>query len=1460
MNLNTRLTLFVFFILASPCSFATARESGIRFERITSDNGLSQNTVTSILMDSHGFMWFGTWNGLNRFDGYNFVIYKSGDRQPGLSNNFVYDICEDKNGDLWIATKNGLNRFNYALNSFTWFFQEGSNPHSLSDNRVTAVYCDKSGTIWVGTENGLNRLNPDSLKEGAAGYVKYFHDEGDPESLPDNHINRIFEDSKNNLWIATNNGVARMDGGRKAFSVYRNIPFDDGSLSYNIVSSVFEDRKGNIWIGTHYGLNRLDSQSGNFVRYYFSPYDSRSLSHSSVNDIGEDSAGNLLIGTLGGLNLYNPATDDFTRIRSKPNDDYSLNNEFINSIYCDGQGNVWIGTDKGGVNRYNIFQKKFEYLIHDPIDPNSLSHNTINSLYDEPGILWIGTAGGGLNRYDKRSGRFSVYKFTTDNPDGLNNDFITSILKDANGALWIGTWGGGLNKTISLKGGGVFKKFLPQAGNDNSLCNVYISSLWEDEAGFLLIGTLGGLDMFYPDEERFIHLANNPEWKNHITEVGCILKDRSGNYWIGTRVGLFKVPSSRLTALEDKDIVRFTSVRGDSTSLPGNYVISLYEDRAGNIWVGTYGDGLAKAIASPDGLATFQNYTEEDGLANNVVYAILEDDHGNLWLSSDHGLSRFDIANETFQNYYATDGLQSNQFYWSAAYRNNDGVMFFGGMKGVNFFHPDSIKDIAFLPRPTITDLKVFNTSVNVGPWNNKRALLKQAIHLTDEIKLSHRENVFSLEFSALDYFLPGKVRYKYRMRGVDNDWVQVPATRRFASYTKLKGGEYVFEVKASNSDGVWNENPTRLKITVTPPFYAARWFKISMIFAVIFAAMGLSALRTRTLSRQKKKLEKLVRERTEMIEEQKAQLEVQASQLAETNRQLERRQSLIEGQKQQLELQNKEISEQRDKLIEMNKHVKQANQLKLRFFTNISHEFRTPLTLIIGPVEQLVKNWKGDENVRVTLDLINRNAKRLLHLINQLMDFRKIETGKLELKVRPGDAVRFLENLYMSFVQLAAQKQIDYTFDYEKQAGVQWFDHEKVENIVFNLLSNAFKFTPEKGGISLSVSFSSTPETKEMIIRVKDTGIGISPEHQAHIFKRFYQVDSPEKARLAGTGIGLSLSKELVKAHKGQISVESQPGKGSVFTVRIPCAKEAFDPKEILEEPLYLNGHEISQPLMAEDLLTGEYRPIYDDNGEKETRKPSILVAEDNHDLRNFIAYNLRKEYHVIETENGKEAYEKAQLLNPKLIITDVMMPEMDGLELCSRIKSNLVTSHIPVILLTARSTVENYVQGLETGADDYIAKPFNLTILEARIKNLIESRNKLRSLFMIDGKVKASDIAASSVDEQFLSKAIEVVEEHYSDPEFGVEEFVDKMSVSRSLLHKKLTALTDQSAGDFIASIRLKKAAEALRRKTGNVSEIAYEVGFNDPKYFSRVFKRRFGVSPSDFMQTAAIDGKKE
>jgi len=1461
------------FILLSLSTLAVpGQDINLRFQHITSEQGLSQNTIDCIMQDSRGFMWFGTWNGLNRFDGYNFLVYKSENQQHGLSNNFIYSICEDKDGHIWAGTRNGLNKINHQTNAVENFYHARNEPNSISENRINSVYCDKQGLIWVGTAgNGMDKMIFDK-EEGKYLFTHYRNIESNPYSLPGNDINAIIQDKKGFLWVGTNTGLGWMNITTGKFIVFRNNPLYVNSISSNTVLSLFEDKAGVIWVGTDNGLNKYDPMRGVFTHYFPHPDNPRSLSHLTVNAISEDLDGNLLVGTLGGLNRFNPEDESFYHFPTKQNDDYSLNNEFINAIYADTQGNIWIGSDKGGISKYNSQQKGFGYFVSNPSKPNSLSHNTINSVYDEFSTLWVGTAGGGLNRYNKADKTFNRFHSDAHNQNSISSNFVSSISKDQKGNLWIGTWGGGLNRLVSPNGNGVFKQYRANTGI-NSICSDYISAIWVDPKGYLLIGTLTGLDLFQPEHGVFRHIANQAGWRNRISEIGCVLKDSKGYYWIGTRLGLYRVSDKLLEyGLQDNNIVRYTNINSVANSLPGDYVISLCEDNKGNIWAGTYGSGISRIQINEKGQAAFTNFNQNDGLCNNVVYAIQIDGKGKLWLSTDNGLSRFDPDTRQFKNFYVSDGLQSNQFYWSASCAGSDGKLYFGGMEGLNYFHPDSIRDNSYIPKVVITDFKVFNTSVNIGKWNNKKVLLEIVINETTEINLSYKENVFSFEFSALDYFLPEKVQYKYRMKGMDKDWVTVPSSRRFVTYTNLVGGDYLFEVKASNSDGVWNDKPTQLKIHISPPFWATLWFRILALLLFVVLVLAYIRYRTSRLLRQKLVLERTVKERTGLIEKQNELLKFQAESLQESNTMLASGKELIEGQKAQLELKNQEISEQRDKLIELNKHVKLVNQLKLRFFTNISHEFRTPLTLILGPLEKLISSWKGDLNTLETLHLINRNAQRLLHLINQLMEFRKIESGKMELKVSQGNINQFLHNIYSSFNHLASQQQITYTFTPLHQATDCWFDHEKLENIVFNLLSNAFKFTPQNGAISLSVKMIKQecrsekagiekPSKNAMAspfleIKVTDTGVGISEEHIAHVFKRFYQVNTSESLRVRGSGIGLSLSRELVKVHHGTISVESEFHKGSVFTVQLPVLKGCFAEDEILDQPFETKATINDQVLkLAEELLSEVPQPVKRPYSTpvNDYKKPLILVAEDNYDLRCHITASLNDEYRVMEAENGKVAYELAKNYNPELILSDIMMPVMDGLELCSRLKNNLHTSHIIVVLLTARTSVENWIEGLETGADDYIPKPFDLNILRVRIRQLIESRRRLKKHFGKELTSELTENAISPADTQFMKKAIEIVEQNFSDPDFGVEEFVSKMFLSQSLIHKKLSAIADQSAGDFLTSFRLKKAAQLLHQPGMNVSEIAYEIGFNDPKYFSRQFKKYFGTTPSEYCKSS-------
>jgi signal transduction histidine kinase/ligand-binding sensor domain-containing protein/AraC-like DNA-binding protein len=1428
--------------------FAGAKGQNInyRVQHITTEEGLSQNTVDCILKDSHGFMWFGSWNGLNRFDGYTFRIYKSDNSISGLTSNFIYSLAEDKNGNIWIATRNGLNCLNYSTNKVTRLYSNLSDVNSISGNYIHVVFCDSKGHLWVGTDqNGLDVFDIDTKTNNLKKikHYKFVSSETD-------RVNVIEEDSKGNFWIGTGNGLVLIAPSGKQI-IFSNEPLSSGSISHNEVLCIFEDLKGTLWVGTLYGLNRFDAARKVFIRYYNNFSDPNSISHSVVNSICEDKNGTLIIGTLGGLDFYHPGLDNFSHFPVNTEIDFSLNNKFINSIYAEDQGNVWVGTDKGGINKYNIYQKQFKFIGHDKYNVNSLSHPTVNSIAEDQTYLWIGTAGGGLNTYNKHTHQFKHYRKLSHIPGSISSDYIAAISIDRNKEIWIGTWGGGLVRFSSPESNS-FETYLPST-NPNSIISEFISSLLIETDERILIGTLGGLDMFYPKSGQFKHVATSQNLKNRINEVGCLVKDNTGYYWIGTRNGLYRISAKKIEGvLTDNDVERFVHSEENSESIPGNYVISLYQATDGAIWVGTYGEGVCRISIDQSGILKFETFNQSKGLSNNVVYSILEDNSKRIWFSTDKGLSCYDSQLKGFRNYYLTDGLQGNQFYWTAGYKGLNGILYFGGLNGLNYFCPDSIKPSKRLPQVVITDLKVFNTSVTENGTGVDEGIYQKNIDQTEEIRLSYKENVFSLEFSALEYFLPEKIQYAYKLEGVDKDWVFVPASRRFAGYTNLQGGEYEFYVKCTNSDGEWGQ-PRKIKIIITPPFWATYWFVLSCIAAIIIGTAYYFQYRTRRLKKRKRELERIVKERTAQIEEQNEAIRLQAEKLA-------RRQELIEGQKSRLEQQNSEISEQRDKLIELNRKVQVANQLRLRFFTNISHEFRTPLTLIMGPIEKMLANWRGDAENFQTLQMVNRNAQRLLHLINHLMEFRKIETGKQTLRISGGNSNDFFENIFVSFAEHAKLRKIQYSFTPLAEPLKDWMDIEKIENIVFNLLSNAFKFTSDEGKVSLSLRYIEMPvkdiakEVRCLEIKVADTGIGIPQDQLNSIFKRFYRVESTENLKVKGSGIGLSLTRELVKAHHGSISVESEIGKGSIFTVRIPVNPDVYNVSEITEQA---SGSNANFKIQAE-ILQSEYvhaiRPdleIEQDEG----NKFKLLVVEDNYDLRSFLISSLQKDYIVYEAENGAQGCQLAVQHVPDLVISDIMMPELDGLEMCTRLKENLQTSHIPIILLTARSSVENWIEGFEIGADDYVPKPFSFDILKARIANLIENRQKLRKLFMREIKVEPTQLASTPTDEQFLRKAFSVVEEHYINPEFGVEEFVDLMAVSRSLLHKKLTALTDQSAGDFITAIRLKKSIQMLKKGEGNISEIAYQTGFNDPKYFSRLFKKHFGVSPSDYVDQEMV-----
>jgi signal transduction histidine kinase/ligand-binding sensor domain-containing protein/DNA-binding response OmpR family regulator len=1420
------------------------RPTNYHFQYLKVEDGLPQNTINAIARDHYGFMWFGTNNGLCRYDGFTFESFKWDKNHPeSLPDNMISAIEPSPDRKLWIGSKNGLSYFDPMKDCIIKFSTQDNGCQQII--KVSTILAQATN-IWVGTtDNGIFLLS--SNKQGYYELVTHYCEQ--EKNLPENNVSVIYKTRDNKIWVGTSSGIYLYNQTEKSFNLFTA----NNSIAPTVnIYDLFESNTGDMYLGTFNGMAVIKKSTGIAIWHFPDFSNPLAIAHGTVEKISEDIRGVILVGSLGGLQSFDPFTGNFYSFPEDGPDHFKLNNKFINTIYCDSTGNVWVGTEKGGINTFNVYQKPFGFYANNPNDPNSLNENTINSVFKENGHLWIGTAGGGLNSVDLTTGNFKHYKYNALNNQTISSDYITSLLRGPDGNLWIGSWGGGLTCFKGSSSNPTIQRITPTTpGYRYRLVDNFVSALWNDGKGFLVIGAQGGLSVLFYDSHQFTTLVSPGSSIPQISEVGCILKDSKDYYWIGTRNGLFRFPASSIKNTDQPELAVenlqfFTNIESDSLSLPGRYIISLIEDSKGNVWVGTYGNGFCKIDVQRDGTIRCKSFSQKDGLSNNVTYCLQEDNFGTIWISTDYGLSQFDTKDYSFHNFYKQDGLLNNQFYWSASCKSNDGELYFGGTEGLNYFKPEHVIGYNHITSPKVTKLKIFNQEVKVGNIFHKKEVIRKPIYIADTICLSYRDNNISFDFSSFDYYLPEKSSFAYMIKGIDKDWNYVPAQRRFANYSNLKGGIYQFLLKASNCDGIWNGNPTRITLIITPPFWKTQWFIILLIITVVSGTFLIVQLQMRNIIHQKNILEEKVIVRTQKIEDQKVILEKQANDLIESNHILENRQRQIEQQKEELENKNNEISSQRDELILLNNRVEEINQQQLSFFTNISHEFRTPLTLIISPLERLINKFRGDDETENILNILNRNAQRLLVLINQLLEIRKIETGNQELQVELSDAESFFLEIFDSFVELASKNDIEYTHQITIN-GETWLDKEKLENVLYNLIANAFKFTSPGGKISLNIKSYTLVEDLYLEIVVSDSGIGISETQIKRLFDRFYQVTESKNHKYSGTGIGLSLVKSLVEIMYGKIEVKSEPGSGSEFIVTIPVNKQFFANHEIdTSGQVFESG--------IRDKVAILYNQIVDlpaaDSLMKDRDNPKILVIEDNLDMRLYICSSLPAHYKVLEAENGKEGFEIARKEEPDLILSDIMMPEMNGLELCKKIKNNLYTSHIPVILLTAKSEVEDYVSGLEQGADDYIAKPFNLDILLAKVSTIIENRKKLKKKFSSLEEVDPSYFTTSKLDEQFINKINEIIEQHYSDPSFDVDNFASNMFVSRSQLYKKLKAITDLSVNDYVTVFRLKKAVELLKKGEFQISEIAYNSGFNDPKYFSRIFKKYYQCTPSEYI----------
>lgn len=1387
---------------------------------VTMDDGLQHSFVDDIYKDSQGFLWISTaGGGLSRYDGYEFVHYDTNTTPCKLKSNFSRNVCEDSFGRLWVTSEEGTDIIDLAtLQTVIPYDAKQILPRLLKQPSVRAMI-DSKGSLWLFYSNTLCRIQ--------------FNAKGDVINLstlapvvtagPDIAMSDIDQDG--NIWIGMENKVRKVlptaNGGLQTIAIASCLNFRNGTYISTLCV-----KENEVWIATDQGLYRYN-KSGNIVKHYANnPSNARSLSQNYLTGLAVTGDKQLIISTLNGANVYNPITDDFERITCDevPIGD-QLNSNFINCILTNGD-QIWVGTETGGINKLSPRRLSIHNYIHNKEDWYSLSHNPVNAIYeDNRGNLWIGTVEGGLNKKEREQNRFMHY--TKEKPSGLSHNSVSALTSDNQNRLWVGTWGGGINLLHIDPPHRVLRQLSME--NTKGFPIDFIGTLIYDPINNgVWIGANQGIYFYNIAADRIVSLFANGSTEKVNGCIGSII-DKNNQLWIGCLEGVYIIDLHSHTTLGDKSKFKYRhlSYKLDNPSSQVIEKITCFCETAdGTLWLGSNGYGIYKRVFDKQGRETFISFTTKQGLPNNSIRSILEGNNGQLWIGTNNGLSCYNPLDNHFTNYTKQDGLSDTQFYWNAAYKADDGKLYLGSVAGLMAIKSGQQAVTETPMRVKLTRLRVDNKEILPdGEY------ISEDISVTHLLKLHASDKSFSLEFSSLNSDPRATAIYSYRLVGFDDNWVNVSSSRRFASYTNLRPGSYTFQVKYTANGEEREELITELPIVIVPYFYKTTWFILSIVSLLALLIWQFYQWRIRQLKRQKELLHGTVQKRTYELEQQTYLLEEQTTELSIQNSMLVQ--------------QNTKITQQKAQLIRMSHKVQELTLDKLSFFTNITHEFRTPITLIIGPIERALK-LSYNPQVIEQLHFVDRNSKYLLSLVNQLMDFRKVESGKLEIIRTSGNYLNFIDSLIMPFDVFAKDRDITIKRCYRIRKPHILYDEEAMRKVLTNLLSNAIKFTPNGGTVTLYItSFSQLENEKEWLyICVKDSGSGIAKEDLNKIFNRFYQSKSQVKFPVygqGGTGIGLYLCKRIVLMHGGHIKVTNNRSRGCSFRIFIPLHRQEY--KE--DNSIIVNENMQSTPVDQSLQLTPPPSTV---------GKLTILIVEDNRDMREYIRSILVEHYNVVEAVNGADAL---SLLNSNaidFIISDLMMPVMNGIELSRRVKETFSISHIPFLMLTAKTSNEARLESYRMGVDEYILKPFDEDLLLTRIQNILENRKRYQQRFAMDMNVEVLQMEDESSDKKFLHQVMRVVKEHYKNSYFEVSDFTEAMGVSKSLLNRKLQILTGQSPGLFIRNYRLNIARELIVKnretKNMNVSEIAYEVGFNDPKYFTRCFTKHFNVTPSGWM----------
>jgi len=1373
MRFKVYLPVFLF-VMLQQCLYA--QNTAYQFSHLDITNGLSINQVSSVFKDSNGFMWFGTISGLNRYDGYKFKVFKHAANNPNsIADNSIAGIFEGPEKKLWIKTHSGFSTYNSTTEKFSNNVVNELAKYKVLTDQLTSIKKDKRGNFWFLTNNeGLYCYDP---KNNA---TSFFNSAGNNSIaiLHSDAVTDVVEDNHNFMWLIYTDGKIDKLDPRSNTIVSSSNKLVMANHNKPELYSATVDNGDNLWLfaaNSPLGVYRYHGSTDALDHFSTETGDIR-LNYNVINNIILGNDQKIWIGTdHGGINLVDPVTNSIQYLLNREDDPKSLQGNSV-VLYKDNTGIIWAGTFKQGINYYHKSIIQFPLIRHYVSDSKSLPYEDVDCFADDTkGNLWIGTNGGGLLSYNSATKKYVQFKHDPNDPNSLANNIVISLCIDHEHKLWIGTYFGGLD---CFDG----KRFIHYRHNDNipsSISDDRVYSIMEDSSLKLWVGTFAGsTNIFDRASNSFLH----PNYQMLSNYTAVIYEDKQKDIWIGRDRGIDFIKNGKSIAKH------YVNQPNNPNSLIGNDVNSIIQDSRAMMWIGTK-DGLSILNAQT---GKFYNLNETNGLPGNDVLKVLEDNNGKIWLSTTHGLAsimpvkvggsyKFQI--NKFDEF---DGLQGREFNAYSAFKTQNGQLIFGGAHGFNMFNPQSINIAKSKPQLLFTDFQLFNKSVRVGDTIKGNVILKSSITDTKNLTLSHNENDFSIEFAACEYFNPDKIVYQYMMEGFDKQWLSAPNNTRKATYTNLDAGDYVFKVKAGNINDPENTSTITLNIKVLPPFWKS---PLAYLLYFVSVVCLLFYIRHKGIL----KLKNEFRIKQEKLEEER------------------------------------KIENEREEARRMH----QLDLMKIKFFTNVSHEFRTPLSLILSPIDDLIKTTDKPEQQN-HLVMIKRNGKRLLNLVNQLLDFRKMEYNELKLCLKKGDIIQFIKDVSSSFMDVAHQKQIQYLFESEVNSFITNFDHDKIERILFNLLSNSFKFTPSGGYISVMLNLSDPDvfahDQKILEIKVIDTGIGIPLENQEKIFERFFQDNMPESLLNQGSGIGLSITKEFIKMHGGTIKIESEPDYGTCFIIELPVG--------VLNE-----GHTVVAP--------GEEETPYailqnTDNTPSSVKKQTVLLIEDNDDLRFYLKDNLKHSFHIIEAVNGKDGWQKALALHPKLIVSDVSMPEMNGLDLCKKIKGDSRTSQIPIILLTALTGHDDQLAGLDSGANDYIVKPFNFEILLSKIHSLL----RLQKNYQKQAEVEAMDIVVVSEDEKFLKNAFACIEKNITNPNFSVEELSRNLNLSRVSLYKKLLTLTGKTPVDCIRTIRLKRAVQLLEKSKLSIANVAYEVGFNNAAYFAKVFKEEFGMLPSEYI----------